>query len=101
VVDQGGKVDDEEYYVEANRYDDKTTPSSKYYPSFNVGLYPDGACVNDGNEPVQYASYPDEYLFYTKEECCLVWFVDLEECLDASSPDSSGLVFYDIERLSE
>jgi len=53
--------------------------NNKYYPSFNMGLYPDGACLNDGNEPT------NDYLFHDESECCQEWFIDVQACMDAET----------------
>jgi hypothetical protein len=59
--------------------------SSKYYPSFDMDRYPDGACLNDGNNPSSYALTPDEFLFDTEDDCCSEWFIDVDLCLVATS----------------
>eukprot|EP00804_Cyclotella_cryptica_P010565 CCRYP_019858-RA/>CCRYP_019858-RA protein AED:0.01 eAED:0.01 QI:287/1/1/1/1/1/3/118/1124 len=62
---------------------------NKYYPSFDMKQYPDGACLNDGKQPNSYSLTPDQFLFDDEEKCCLEWFIDLELCL-AANPASDG-----------
>ena len=58
--------------------------SFQYYPSFDMELYPDGACLNDGKNPSSYAMTPDEFLFDNDIDCCSEWFIDVALCLAAS-----------------
>ena len=58
---------------------------NQYYPSFDMALYPDGACLNDGNQPGSYAMTPSEFLFDDHEKCCREWFIDVELCLAAAA----------------
>ena len=55
-----------------------------YYPSFDITSYPHGACLDDGNEPEDYARDPKNYLFDSPEDCCGEWFLDVDSCMSAT-----------------
>jgi len=55
-----------------------------YYPSFDTSAYPSGACLDDGNEPADFARDPRTYLFDSPRDCCAEWFVDVESCMSAT-----------------
>jgi len=66
-----------------------STSSKLYYPSLNTNLYPNGACLHDGNQPSAYNTNNNngggmKYLFQTEKECCDTWFMEGELCLMAS-----------------
>jgi hypothetical protein len=64
--------------------------SYQYYPSFDMNLYPDGACLNDGKNPTSYSLTPGEFLFADHEECCTEWFIDVALCLEAAGGVADG-----------
>ncbi|KAL3769987.1 hypothetical protein ACHAWO_008361 [Cyclotella atomus] len=70
----------------------QSAASYQYYPSFDMNLYPDGACLNDGKNPASYALTPGEFLFDDHEECCTEWFIDVALCLEATGGTTAGVV---------
>eukprot|EP00956_Cyclotella_meneghiniana_P011122 scaffold15565_cov41-Cyclotella_meneghiniana.AAC.4 len=56
-----------------------------YYPSFDMDLYPNGACLNDGQHPTSYSLTPSQFLFDTRMDCCEEWFVDVKSCLSVGN----------------
>jgi len=64
----------------------------KFYPSLDLTLHPDGACLDDGNEPGEYALNADEFLFDSREECCAAWFLDADLCLAATGHGTGALL---------
>jgi len=60
-----------------------SSSSSLFYPSFDMTAYPDGACLNDGNQPEIYTTQPG-YLFDSISVCCHDWFIDELGCEEAS-----------------
>eukprot|EP00956_Cyclotella_meneghiniana_P004225 scaffold5181_cov62-Cyclotella_meneghiniana.AAC.3 len=56
-----------------------------YYPSFDMDLYPNGACLNDGQHPTSYSLTPSQFLFDTIMDCCEEWFVDVKSCLSVGN----------------
>ena len=63
---------------------------NKYYPSLDMKKYPNGACPNDGNIPLEYqrdlsSSSSSEFIFDSIEECCVKWFIDVEACIAATT----------------
>jgi len=65
-----------------------SSSSNMYYPSLNTNLYPNGACLHDGNQPSAYNTNNNgggmKYLFTNEKECCDTWFMEGELCLMAS-----------------
>ena len=61
---------------------------NKYYPSLDMKKYPNGACPNDGNIPLEYqrdlSSSSSEFIFDSIEKCCVKWFIDVEACIAAT-----------------
>lgn len=50
--------------------------------------YPNGACPNDGNIPLEYQrdlSSSSDFIFDNIEECCVKWFIDVEACIAATA----------------
>jgi len=54
-----------------------------FYPSFDMTSYPDGACLNDGNQPDIYNT-AEGYMFESIEECCHDWFINESGCEQTS-----------------
>ncbi|KAL7494329.1 hypothetical protein ACHAWT_003069 [Skeletonema menzelii] len=67
--------------------------SNVFYPSFDMAAYPDGACINDGNQPDIYNT-SEGYTFDSIEVCCHEWFIDESGCkqtsLQVTTMSSSG-----------
>ena len=65
---------------------DSSTSNNLYYPSLNTNLYPNGACLHDGNQPSAYNNNNGgmKYLFTSEKECCDTWFMEGKLCLMAS-----------------
>jgi len=56
-----------------------TSTSNVFYPSFDMATYPDGACLNDGNQPDIYNTQVG-YIFDSIDVCCRDWFIDELGC---------------------
>ncbi len=57
--------------------------SNGFYPSFDMVTYPDGACLNDGNQPDIYNTH-EGYMFDSIQACCHDWFIDELGCEETS-----------------
>ncbi|KAL7442106.1 hypothetical protein ACHAXH_006642 [Discostella pseudostelligera] len=63
----------------------------KFYPSFDAVLYPDGACINDGNAPVEFMSNPTTFFYDTEHDCCEAWFMDVDACLNGAASTAAAV----------
>jgi len=64
-----------------------------FYPSFDMVTYPEGACLNDGNQPDIYNTH-EGYMFESIQACCHDWFIDESGC-EKTSFELSSLSDYE------
>jgi hypothetical protein len=73
---------------QSNNNNNNNNNNNKYYPSLDMKKYPNGACPNDGNIPLEYQrdlSSSSDFIFDNIEECCVKWFIDVEACIAATA----------------
>jgi len=94
VEQQEGEEEEEEEEEEQDAMEAQSSIEThfKFYPSLDLTLHPDGACLDDGNEPGEYALNADEFLFDSREECCAAWFLDADLCLAATGHGTGALL---------
>lgn len=70
---------------------DTNGSNHQFYPSFDAVLYPDGACINDGNAPVEFMSNPTTFFYATEHDCCEAWFMDVDACLNGAASTAAAV----------